>query len=213
MPTTTEILDGLTTIANDAVAVAVGWHVVVALALVALLLGWRPRPRTVGLLISLLPASVASIALAYGNPFNGIVFAVLTIVLVALSFRDRSARFAPQPAWTRWGGGLMIAYGWFYPHFLIGNPLHYLYAAPVGLVPCPTLAIALGFALLARGGGTRAWPLTLAGGAAFYALFGVFRLGVALDLGLLVGAVLLGINARTPAAARPRPTPDSLAQA
>ena len=36
-----------------------------------------------------------------------------------------------------------------------------LYASPVGLVPCPTLAVAIGFALLGNGLGPRVWSLTL----------------------------------------------------
>lgn len=193
MPTTSEILRGLVSIANEWLAVAVAWHVVIAGAILALLLGWRPRPRTAGGAIALLPASVAIFAVAYGNPFNGTVFAALTIALVALALRDRTPAFARTSGLARIGGATMLAYGWFYPHFLVGDPSQYLYAAPVGLVPCPSLAVALGFALLV--GGSRAWSLTLAGVAAFYALFGMLRLGVTLDLGLLVGAVLLVIAA------------------
>lgn len=36
----------------------------------------------------------------------------------------------------------MLAIGWIYPHFLDGPAVDYLHAAPVGLVPCPTLAVA-----------------------------------------------------------------------
>lgn len=186
MPTTTEILNGLTAIANDWRTVAIGWHLAVAAMLVALALGFRPT----GSLIALLPMSVAVFALGYGNPFNGIVFAALAVALVALSRRDASTR--PQ-AWARLGGAVMIAFAWFYPHFLAGSPLQYLYAAPVGLVPCPTLAMALGLALLTGAGGKR-WSWLLAGVSTFYALFGVFRLGVALDLGLLAGAMMLGLS-------------------
>ncbi len=201
MPTSVEILAGLTSIANDWISVALAWHVAVAAALIAFAVGWRPGPRTAGLAIAVLPLSVAGFAFGYGNPFNGAVFTVLAIALVVFAVRDRRTAPAPQSVWTSWGAGLVIAYAWFYPHFL-ESPPQYLYAAPVGLVPCPTLAMAIGLALLTRGHGSRAWSMTLAGAATFYALFGVLRLGVVLDLGLLLGAVLLGIAALRPATSR-----------
>jgi hypothetical protein len=47
-------------------------------------------------------------------------------------------------------------------------------------------------AMAALGGrGGRAWTATLAAAALLYGAIGVFQLGVAIDLGLLVGAVAL----------------------
>jgi hypothetical protein len=92
----------------------------------------------------------------------------------------------------------MISFGWVYPHFLeSGNWFNYLYAAPTGLIPCPTLSITIGFALLANGLSSRVWSLFLAIIGLFYGLFGIFRLEVHLDVGLLVGALLLFILAFT----------------
>ena len=82
-----------------------------------------------------------------------------------------------------------------YPHFLVGPAASYLYASPAGLLPCPTLAIAIGFALLGNGLGSRPWSLTLAAVGLFYGLFGVFRLGVYLDIALVGGAIALGFEA------------------
>ena len=195
MPTPYEILAGLTEVANRWIALAIAWHIALAIALAAVALGWRPTHRTASLLITLLPASVAVASLAHGNPFNGIVFAATTVALLALAARDRRGPVAAVPRWSTWGGLALVAFGWVYPHFLTGSPVQYLYAAPVGLVPCPTLSVAIGLALLAGGGGRRAWRLTLAGVGLFYALFGAARLGVLLDLGLLVGATLLAATA------------------
>ena len=75
MPTPTDILAGLTTIANRWIALAIAWHGVLAIALAAIVMGWRPMRRTAGLLIAALPASAAIAALAHGNPFNGVVLA------------------------------------------------------------------------------------------------------------------------------------------
>jgi hypothetical protein len=85
-----------------------------------------------------------------------------------------------------------IAYGFVYPHFLADTPAWmYLVAAPVGLVPCPTLATVLGFGLLAGGFGSRAWSTTAGLAGLFYAVFGTLRLGVWLDVGLGVAAVAM----------------------
>ncbi len=78
-------------------------------------------------------------------------------------------------------------------HFLNTTSfLPYLYAAPVGLVPCPTLSITIGAALILGGLESRGWSLVLAGMGIFYAVFGALRLGVTIDFTLLVGALILG---------------------
>ena len=195
MPTAQEILAGAAAIANDWVIVAIAWHVALAIAITAVLLGWRPTHRSAALLIALLPGSVTAFALAYGNPFNGAIFAVTTIALVVLAARDRRGPIGDVPWWQLWGGIAMVSFGWVYPHFLDASPIVYLVAAPVGLVPCPTLSVAIGLALVAGGAGPRAWRFALAGVGAFYGIYGVMRLGVMLDLGLLFGACLLAATA------------------
>ena len=70
MPTTKEILDSLTRIANEATAIAIAWHVVLAVVLIALLLGWRPMQRTARVLVAAPLLSVAALGFAFGNPFN-----------------------------------------------------------------------------------------------------------------------------------------------
>lgn len=202
MPTPSQILAGLHAIARHWTAVAVAWHVVVAAGLIAVLLGWRPRLRVARTLIALLPASVAAFAFAYGNPFNGLVFTATTVALVVLADRDGEAVAGGARGWALASGAAMIAFGWVYPHFVDGGAIAYLYAAPLGLVPCPSLSMAIGLALVA-GGGARAWRLTLAGVGAAYGLFGALRLGVVIDIALLAGALALGLAAL----ARPRVAP------
>jgi hypothetical protein len=63
-----------------------------------------------------------------------------------------------------------------------------------GLIPCPTLAVLTGFALLYRGFGSGPWAMTLAISGMFYGLFGVFYLNVYLDWILLAGASILLLN-------------------
>jgi hypothetical protein len=191
MPGSAEILAGLTAIANEAIVVAVGWHVAVALAIVAIAMGWRPRERAARTLLALPLASVGAVALVFANPFNGIVFIGGAVVLLALARRGRDDRVRRGPSWALWAGGASLAFGWVYPHFLDAHPAVYLFAAPLGLVPCPTLAAAIGAALLGGALGARAFSLALAALSLFYGVFGVLHLGVLLDLGLVIGATLL----------------------
>lgn len=201
MPTPTEILNGLTAIANDHVVIAILWHVAILAALVALALGWRPRLRLAASLLAAPLASVAALAFVHGNPFNGVLLGAgaLALVAFALAARTGDEPLAAGAPWTVAAAAALIAFAWTYPHFLArGGWLGFLYAAPVGLVPCPTLALVAGLALLADGLDRRI-AAGLAALAAFYGLFGVLRLGVQLDLGLLAGAVALAVVAVRPA--------------
>jgi len=201
MPTPTEIMAGLREIANRGIGVALAWHVVVAAALFALAMGWRPSQRVARAVMALPLASVAAFAFAFGNPFNGSVFAAGSVALVALSRgRDPQGAMRATHHGTRWtfgAGSVVLAFGWSYPHFLEGPSTWYLFAAPLGLIPCPSLAAAIGFALLGGGFGSRAWSVTLSALGLFYGLFGVLRLGVLLDIGLALAAAALLVNART----------------
>ena len=93
----------------------------------------------------------------------------------------------------------MIAFAWIYPHFLEGlSPGTSLWAAPMGVIPCPTLSLVIGFALLFDGFGSRSWSLILAGVGLFYGLFGAARLGVVLDVVLVGGASALLVRTLLP---------------
>lgn len=191
MPGVEYLLSGLSEIANRATAVAIAWHVAIAMAIVALFAGWRPPQRTARWLITLLFASVAAVSFVFGNLFNGAVFVAVGAAMMTRSAATDRTRVTSAGSWLQIAGLASIAFGWVYPHFLAGDHLAYLYASPVGLVPCPTLAVAIGFALLGGGLGSRAWSLILAGVGIFYGVFGVIRLGVMLDVGLVGGAIVL----------------------
>ncbi len=195
MPTTPEILAGLTEIAHRALPLAIAWHaLLVAVALVRAW-GWTPSPRQVGLLLAALPASAAVVAALFGNPFNAAVLGLGVAALLVLAAIGRGHAQAP-PAWAHMLGAVLIAFGWVYPHFLDDrSPMIYLVAAPVGLVPCPTLAVAIGLTMMDGARPGRAWALVLAGLGGFYALFGMLRLGVWLDTPLLIGAAGLAVLA------------------
>jgi len=174
------ILEGLTAIANDSFSFAVAWHLILAGALVALAAGWRPTQRLSGVLLALPIASVSAVAWIYGNPFNGSVLAACAATLVLLALTNASTKpVAPARGWARRIGALMIALGWVYPHFLVArSPWAYFYGAPVGLIPCPTLAMTIGLALIGGAPRLRSWSLMLGGVGMFYALFGAFRLEI-----------------------------------
>lgn len=194
MPTSDEILAGLSAISNQAFRFAVAWHLVVAVVWlgVALLPAWRPSPRVQGLLMVAPLVSVSAFAAAYGNAFNAAAFAVLSITLVALGSQPPREEARSSGRWAGRLGLLLIGFAWVYPHFLVGrSPLEYLAGAPLGLIPSPTLALVTGFALLGVGPRGRSWSFVLGTAGVLYALAGALRLGVWIDLVLLVGAGVL----------------------
>ena len=194
MPDAQGILANLRLIANDRIATAVAWHAAVAICGLALALGWRPSRRLAGLLLSAPVASVGIVAFLHGNPFNGAMFGALAAALVGIASRFGADQMQAGATADKIIGAAMIAFAWLYPHFLEARPATYLYAAPMGLIPCPTLALVIGFALVSGGLASRAWSLTLAAAGLFYGFFGVFRLGVRLDLFLVAGALALLVS-------------------
>lgn len=193
MPTSEQILELLAWTAREGLAVAVAWHLIVAIVAIALALGkLRPTRRAAAIALGLPLATVAALAVRAGNPFNAAMFSLATTLAIALGSGAGKARVTRGPAWAVAIGVASIAYAFVYPHFLEGYPAYYyLFASPMGVVPCPTLALVLGTALVAGGFQARAWPLSMAAFGLFYAVYGVARLGVWLDAGLAITAVAL----------------------
>jgi hypothetical protein len=192
MPTPDEILQTLAATAHAQAALAILWHILLAALIVALLLGWRPTQKMGAMALAVPLLSVSLLAWFYGNPFNGTVFLLSAAGLAAIGSRRPGARVEPAPVWASVIGVIMVGFGWVYPHFLEGAAwTEYLYRAPTGLIPCPTLSLAIGLALLANGFSSRAYSVTLGTLGIFYSLFGAFRLGVVIDIALLAGAVAL----------------------
>jgi hypothetical protein len=185
----TPITNLLATMTNELSTLAIVWHVAVVGALAAAVGGWRPSRRVVALLAVLPLLSVALAALVYGNLFNGASFMMLALVLSVLGDGLPAARAEPRAAWSGWVGIGLIAYALSYSHFVDGAWYRALVAAPIGVVPCPTLALVCGVMLVA--GASRAIAIVLAAWTAFYAVFGIFALHVSLDVGLLAAPVAL----------------------
>jgi len=202
MPDRQTILAGLATATNGAFPVAVVWHALLAAALVAVAGGHRISKRWAAALLAAPIASVSAVAAHYQNPFNASVFASVAVALALLAHRAPKSRTATGAPWQSAIGVAMIAFGWLYPHFLRGGALAHVIGAPLGVIPCPTLAAVIGLALLADALDDRAWSWTLAAVSALYALYGALRLGVWIDLALLFGALALMVRASQKRGAR-----------
>lgn len=205
MPTSEQILSGLTTIANQWQMLAIAWHVYFAFLAGGLLLGIRPSKRIAAMLLAVPLVSVGFLAWLAANPFNGTLFTIASIALLIIAIRLPQEKIQIAPPWLASAGALLFLFGWVYPHFLeTASWLPYLYAAPTGLVPCPTLAIVTGLSLMVGGLESRVWSYVLGGMGLFYALFGAIRLGVTIDLILLIGALLTLLVVFLPRATAPK---------
>ena len=192
MPTSQQIVEGLGELANGWRNVAIAWHVALGALLLAMLRGWRPGRRLTGLLLAIPIASVSALAWTAENPFNGTLFGLVAAALARVALRLPSTPIRIAPPWMAIPGSALIAFGWVYPHFLKTDSwIPYLYAAPLGLIPCPTLSAVVGVALMTEGLGSAKWSLILAVIGVLYGVIGIFRLGVVIDVVLLVGASTL----------------------
>lgn len=201
MPDANYILEGLRAIAAEWAVLAVLWHVMFAALAAGLAAGWRPERRDLGLYLVLPLVSVGFVAWLNWNPFNGTAIAVIGLALLVASMLLGRERVAIAPVWMTIPGVLLLAFGWAYPHFLdTGSWWPYLYRAPTGLIPCPTLAAVTGASLICGAFGSRAWAWILGLGGAFYGVFGALYLEVTIDWVLAAGAVFLILAAHLAAA-------------
>jgi hypothetical protein len=192
MPTAHLILSDLYEIAHRFRYFAVGWHLILAAAWIAVACGWRPSRGAAASLLVPLALSVALVSFLGGNPFNGAVFLVLSWIGISIAAQVGAEPIQLGTPWEVLAGAVMVAFGWCYPHFVQATSvLTYLYAAPMGLLPCPTLSIAVGLGLLAGGFQSRTWSVVVGVAGLFYGLVGMFRLGVGIDAFLTIGSVLL----------------------
>lgn len=192
MPTVEQILSGLKDIVAAWGAIAIFWHGYFGAIALALLFGLRPPKRLTGFLLVPPLLSVAVLAWIANNLFNSIVFAGLALLLLPVTYRLGCEPVRVAPAGFLFPGLALFAFGWAYPHFLdSASLLPYLYGAPTGLIPCPTLAIVIGLALVLDGLGSRALCLVLGIAGLFYGVIGVVWLGVVIDWTLLLGALLI----------------------
>lgn len=185
MPSSSEILSQLSFLAQSYLWLAILWHLVVFVVMTRK--GWRPKQRHAAQLLLLPLISVSLLGWVHGNPFQGLVFLCLSIALGVISFQLANRPVSLHRKWTFPVGVFALLYALVYPHFLAEKSAWlYLVAAPVGVIPCPTLSLVFGFSLLFSGFYSRAWQGVCGLVGLFYAIFGIFVLGVWLDLGLLL---------------------------
>jgi len=192
MPKTQDILQSLSSIANNYSLYAIFWHITFYLMLILLFLKWNPSNKTLGMILCLPLLSVAFFAWLSGNPFNGLLFSVISILILIFGLKGSNDQIEVSQFPFLLSGIIMIIFGLIYPHFLnTSSVFQYFYSSPVGLIPCPTLSILIGIVLIYSGLSSAPITLTFIIFGLFYSLFGVFKLGVYLDLILLFGTLSL----------------------
>lgn len=192
MPTPEHILNSLSAISNKWQAIAVFWHVYFTVFAFVLAKGVRLPKRIAGILLALPFLSVSALAWLSGNPFSGITFALSGAALIIIATRLPVDGVRMAPWWVMITGIFMFAFGWVYPHFLDTiSFVPYLYSAPTGLIPCPTISIVIGLSLIIGNLGSRAWSIVLGAMGIFYGIIGTTILSLPLDWGLLLGALMI----------------------
>lgn len=193
MPSASEILKALALLANKYMIAAIVWHAVLLLFLLLLFFAkQKPSSHFAGYFLTLPLFSVSIFAWQGGNLFNGILFLIAGAVLLFLTAKNKADKVAiSSNIWFRTVGAIIFLSGFFYPHFLEQGLWNYLYAAPVGLVPCPTLLTITGLVLVFDTRQLKSWFVVLTLLDVFYGVFGVAKLKVNLDIILIAGAIIL----------------------
>jgi hypothetical protein len=195
MPTRQEILAGLTWLANEYAGIAIIWHILIFILIAMLFAGWKPKNNLMVLMLTSLLMSVSLFASLQSNFFNAVVFALLVIMSIYAMLRLPNGVIKGNRSWPDIAGLVLVIYGLSYPEFLkVNSLLEYAYATPTGLIPCPTLAVLIGFTLLYRGFGSVIWTMMLVISGMFYGLFGALYLNMYLDWFLVAGASILLLN-------------------
>ncbi len=197
MPSPDEILGGLTDISRRYGPLAVFWHIMTGAILVLFALGKRPDRRLCAAGLSLPLFSVSILAWISGDPFNGTILLMTAMVLLVAGVRLGTGQVKIASGVNRVLGLSVIGFGWIYPHFVdAGSLFSFLYKSPLGLIPCPSLALVTGTAIVFNGFGSRRWSAALVVASLFYGAFGLIRLGVWIDIVLLAGSLWLAGTVR-----------------
>jgi hypothetical protein len=189
MPPAETILSVTAAAANDWRSVSVAWHAVLVAAALAVVAGYRPSHRLLALSMSAPLASVSAVAWMSGNPFNATVLGVLAIALALIAARASASRVRAGTETEAIIGLMLIVFGWTYPHFVRASSwIDYLYSAPFGTVPCPTLAGVVGGTLMLGSRLSTTWRRVVATAGLVYGAVGAVWLGVWIDVVLALGA-------------------------
>ncbi len=194
MPSAGEILESLSYISQAYSFYAIVWHLIIVIFFVSLI-KFKPTNRLFSSLLSLPLFSVSIFAWLTENPFNGTVFLIFALLLLFFGILNSKETISSGPLWSVITGSVIVIFGLIYPHFLEnGAFFSYLYSAPTCLIPCPTLSLVIGLSIIFNGFRSRKWSVSLLIIGIFYGIFGVFRLGVTLDIFLLFADSILLIT-------------------
>lgn len=186
-----QILANVQSVVNEYSLFAIIWHALFYILIAALLFKWAPSNKLFAVLLCLPLISVSLFAWIGGNPFNGTLFAIASLLVFFFGLRTPAGPVETSKLIFFLSGILMVSFGLVYPHFIKPDSfLGYFYESPAGLIPCPTLSIIIGLALIFNGFGSQSISLLLVIFGLFYGIFGVFRLKVFIDLFLVFGAVM-----------------------
>jgi len=196
MPASEPIVTGLGNAAIAWMPLAVFWHLAFAAVGVYLAEHARPGRRGAATFLAVPLLSVAVVAFYEGNPFNVTVFGAVTVLSLVVATRMDQRPVEAARLVFLVPGALLFAFGLIYPHFLDAFrwPI-YLVAAPVGVLPCPTLSVVAGSLLMLDGLRSRTLTGLVGAVGVFYGVVGVARLHVPIDAALIVGAALLLLRA------------------
>ncbi len=190
MPTADQILSGLREIANTWNTVAMLWHVYFGAMVLVLAVGVRLSRRIAGLLLGFPLWSVSAIAWLSPNPFNGLINAVVGIVLLLVAVKLPNDNVQLSPKWSLVPGLILFVVGWTYSQLLdTSSYWPYLYSAPVGTIPCLRLTIVIGSALILDVFGSHILGVVLGFAGLLYGILGVAYLHA--DERAIVGWVAL----------------------
>ncbi len=190
------IVGGLAEAANRWILVATLFHLLFGTAVLAVCSGDRPSQRLVGFALSAAFLPVSAIAWLSLNPFNGVVFGVLALVSAAIARQlPTEPIHVSKDSRIVAGGAMLVLFAWVYPHFLDRGWITYLYGAPLGVLPCPTLAAVVGTTLVLDSLGSRPFAAVLAMIGSAYGAIGAVALGVSIDCVLLGGSAVLAFDA------------------
>ncbi len=141
-----QILDYLTMVSNQNLALNLTMHILALVAILGIILlrNQKIQSLLVNGTILVLFMSVAVIAYIYGNPFHLITFAFLAVVTTLELLKGHSSYNHVSVNANTIILVMLIAGGLWYPEFIAASKLELLLVSPVGVVPCPTLLTALG---------------------------------------------------------------------
>ena len=185
------ILTYLEKISNGCLPVNFVMHMaVIALVTVMIVKKGKLHKAYMIIPIGILVLSVLAHAIVYGNPFHMITFALFAVSF--LVFYKKNQTWMQLEASVLNGlAGIVILSGFWYPEFVHTGKIGSLLLSPVGVVPCATLLVTVGFFTLYSDYLSRGLCVAGVAMAAIYGIVGVFVLDVEYDVFLLAAEILL----------------------